>query len=203
MNAIQSLFVAGASALLLCSCNPAPTVSTEGGSVQAGPDKITLRADGLPNAHIDAAGNLLIDGKKVAVTASQQDLLKVYQREFNGMTQDGIAMGKQGAAMAGKAVTAAIKGAIGGDGENIEKKMEAEARLMEKEALKLCRRLIVIREVQDQLATELPAFKPYAGIKAGDVDDCHASGSDAVEPTAPAVPVIEPDSAKDATAAAG
>lgn len=181
MNTIHSLLVASATALLLCSCKPSPTVSTDGGSVQASGDKITLRATGHPNAHIDAQGNLLIDDEKVVVTPRQGALLKDYQREVNGMTQDGLAMGKQGVALAGKAVGAAIKGAIGGDSADIEKKIEADARMMEKEALKMCTRLIQIRAVQDQLAAELPVFKPYANIEAGDIADCREIGKEAVE----------------------
>ena len=160
---------------LLGGCNPGTTVSTDKGDDVAKGDRITLRADGHPKAHIAEAGNLLIGGDKVEGTERQRALLQDYQREFNGMTEDGIAIGKQGAAMAGKAVSAAIKGAMSGGGEDIEKTMEAEARLLGQEALKICERLVVIRSMQDELAADLPAFQPYATIDAKDVEECGGS----------------------------
>jgi len=162
---------------LLCACNPGITVSSDGGSVRAKPDKITLSATGQPKAEITAAGDLIIDGKKVDVTPQQRVLLQTYQQELNGMTQDGLAIGKQGAAMAGKAVAAAIKGAISGDSDQVEAKIEADARLIEQQALKLCDRLVVIKGAQDRLAVELPVFAPYANIDMGDVADCTGSDS--------------------------
>jgi len=187
-------FLLGASLVaLLCSCNPGTTVATDGGSVRATADKVTLRADGHPTAHIEADGSFLIDGKKVEVTPQQQALLQEYQREFDAMTQQGIAIGKQGAAMAGKAVTAAIKGAMGGDGETLEKKMKAEGELITQEALKLCQRLVVIRGVQDKLAVDLIAFKPYATIDMADVQDCNGSAEDAVNDAMQQTGPIEPE----------
>lgn len=165
-------------AVLLCSCNPGTTVSSDRGRVSTRPDKITLNASGQPKAEINAAGDLIIDGKKIDVTPQQRLLLQTYQQELNGMTQDGIAIGKQGAAIAGKAVTAAIKGAFGGNGDSAEKAIEADARLIEKQALKLCDRLVVIKSAQDQLAVELPEFAPYANIDMGDVRDCTGSKPD-------------------------
>lgn len=193
MKKLHRIILAAPLAMLLAACNPGTTISGENGTVSAKGDRITLRADGHPNAHIDEAGNLLVDGKKVEVSPGQRALLQDYQREFNAMTAEGIAIGKQGAAMAGKAVSAAIKGAMSGDGESIEKTMEGEARLLEQEALKLCERLLVIRGVQDQLAADLPAFRPYATIDAADVRDC--GGSDRTPAEEPALQASSPDPA--------
>jgi hypothetical protein len=162
---------------LLGACDPGTTVSSDAGTVRAKGDRITLSATGMPSAQITRDGELFIDGEKVQVDDAQRALLQTYQRELNGMTEDGIAMGKQGAAMAGKAVTAAIQGALSGDGDKIGEKIEAEARLMEKQALKLCERLLVIKAAQDQLATQLPQFKPYANIGMDDVTDCSSQGN--------------------------
>ena len=178
MTSIRSTFLASTIALLLCSCNPGTTVSTDNGNVVAKGDRITLRADGHPNAQIDESGNLLIDGKKVQVNARQRALLQDYKREFNGMTEDGLAIGKQGAALAGTAITEAIKGAIRGDGEQVDAKIEAEAKKIEQQAMRLCTRLVTIKASQDALAAQLPPFKPYATIEGSDVDDCGTSQSD-------------------------
>jgi len=178
MNTIRSTFLASTIALLLCSCNPGTTVSTDRGNVVAKGDRVTLQTDGHPNAHIDEAGDLLVDGEKVEVNPRQRALLQTYRREFNGMTEEGLAIGKRGAVIAGKAVTAAIKSAMGGNKEMMEESIKADARIIEQEALKLCSRLATIRGVQDHLAIELPAFRPYATIDMSDVEDCQGSASD-------------------------
>ena len=159
-------------ALMLAACGPGTHVSTSNGNVSSDGKSITLRADGQPEAKISANGDLTIDGKAVTLNAEQRVLLQSYIKEMNGMTADGIAIGKQGAALAGTAVSEAIKGAISGNGEQIDAKIEAEAKKIEQQALQLCKRLVTIKASQDALAEQLPAFKPYATIDASDVDDC-------------------------------
>jgi hypothetical protein len=166
-------------AALLCACNPGATVVTGNGNVIKANDKsVTLRTDGLPNAEITAAGDLSIDGKAIAVNASQRALLQTYHREMNAMTADGIAIGKQGASLAGKAVTEAIKGAISGKTDDVESKVEAEAKKIEQQAMQLCKRLVTIKASQDALAVSLPEFKPYATLDQSDVDDCGSRQND-------------------------
>ena len=165
-------------AALLCSCNPGTSVSTGGGKISANEKSVTLRVDGLPNAEITASGDLSINGKAVAVDASQRALLQTYHREMNAMTADGIAIGKQGASLAGKAVTEAIKGAISGKTDDVESKIEAETKKIEQQALQLCKRLVTVKASQDALATSLPEFKPYATLDQSDVDDCGSKQND-------------------------
>ena len=159
-------------AALVAGCQPGTHVSTDKGNVTSNGKVITLRANGQPDAKISADGELTIGGKTVAVNAAQRVLLQSYLKEMNAMTLDGIAIGKQGAALAGTAVSEAIKGAINGDGEQIDAKIEAEAEKIEQQAMRLCQRLVTIKASQDALASQLPAFKPYATIDAADVDDC-------------------------------
>ena len=172
MNIIHFSLLALPLAVLLAGCGPGTHVSTSNGNVSSDGNSITLRADGQPEARISATGELTIDGKAVTLTAEQRALLQSYIKEMNGMTTDGIAIGKQGAALAGTAVSEAIKGAISGNGEQIDAKIEAEAKKIEQQALQLCKRLVTIKASQDALAEQLPAFKPYATIDASDVDDC-------------------------------
>jgi hypothetical protein len=86
-------------------------------------------------------------------------------------------MGKQGMAMAGDAVSAAIKGAFSaqGDssrGEETDKSIEARAQEMKNKARDMCRRVVAIKSTQDALAAALPAFQPYANIDIKNAGDC-------------------------------
>ncbi|SDQ28690.1 DUF2884 family protein [Pseudoxanthomonas sp. CF125] len=165
-------------AVLVAGCTPGTHVSTDKGNVSSNGKVITLRANGQPDAKISADGELTIDGKAVAMNDTQRALLQTYLKEMNAMTADGIAIGKQGAALAGTAVSEAIKGAIKGDGDQVDAKVEAEAKKIEQQAMQLCKRLVTIKASQDALAEQLPAFKPYATIDATDVDDCGSKGGD-------------------------
>lgn len=167
-----SPFLALALAALVAGCNPGTHVSTGKGNVTSDGKVITLRADGHPEAKISASGELTIDGKAVALNEAQRVLLQSYLKEMNAMTADGIAIGKQGAALAGTAMTEAIKGAIKGDGKPVDEKIEAEAKKIEQQAMRLCKRLVTIKASQDALAAQLPAFQPYATIDDADVNDC-------------------------------
>lgn len=178
MKIIHTPLLALFMAALLCSCNPGASVSTGGGKISANDKSVTLRVDGLPNAEITATGDLSIDGKAVAVDASQRALLQAYHREMNAMTADGIAIGKQGASLAGKAVTEAIKGAINGKTDDVESKVEVEAKKIEQQAMQLCKRLVTVKASQDALAVSLPEFRPYATLDQSDVDDCGSSQND-------------------------
>jgi len=178
MKIMHSPLLALAFAALVGGCNPGTHVSTDKGKVTSDGKVITLRADGQPDAKISADGELTIGGKAVAVNPAQRVLLQSYLKEMNAMTADGIAIGKQGAAMAGTAVKEAIKGAIKGDGEQVGNNMEAEARKIEQQAMQLCRRLVTIKASQDALAGQLPAFKPYATIDIDDVNSCKSDHDD-------------------------
>lgn len=179
MKTHHSALFALSLAAALCGCNPGTTVVAGNGNViTANGKSVTLRASGLPNAEISAAGDLTIDGKAVAVDASQRALLQSYHREMNAMTADGVAIGKQGAAIAGKAVSAAIKGAISGNADDVESKIEAETKKIEQQAMQLCKRLATVKASQDALAASLPEFKPYATMDQSDVDDCGSKHND-------------------------
>ncbi|MET0808411.1 MAG: DUF2884 family protein [Pseudoxanthomonas sp.] len=178
MKSLHYPLLAIACSALLAACNPGTHVSTDKGNVSSDGKTIVLHADGHPDAKISTAGELTIDGKAVPVNAAQRALLQSYHTQLNAMTNDGIEIGKQGAALAGTAIKEAIKGAIKGDGEQVDAKMEAEAKKIEQQAMQLCKRLVTVKASQDALANQLPAFKPYATIEVSDVDDCGSSQND-------------------------
>ena len=160
-------------ALLLAACGPQTTVSTDTGKIARDLDgSLTLQADGQPPARISATGDLTIDGKAVALTPAQRQLAVAYYGELHGITLAGIEVGKQGAKLAGKAVGEAISGVLNGNTEDMDAKIEAEAKKIEVEAKKICNHLGGLRTAQDALAAQVPQFRPYANIDQKDIDDC-------------------------------
>lgn len=129
-------------------------------------------ASAAPSAAITPQGDLLVAGKPVAVTASQRALLLGYRRQIIAIAETGMAMGVEGADLAGKAVLEAVRGVIQGNPGAAGKKIEAEGQKLADTAKQICRELPALRATQQALVTSLPAFKPYATMTQADIDDC-------------------------------
>ncbi len=148
------------------------------GGINLRDDKVTLHTHGAPDAVIDSAGNFSIEQKSLAINPAQRALLQDYHRNTVAVRQHGIATGKAGVAIAGQAVKSVVKGLASGDTDSIDRDVNAKAAKVEQEAMKICDDLANIKTAQDSLATQLPAFKPYAGILDGDdIADCRSRDS--------------------------
>lgn len=126
-----------------------------------------------PEAEITPQGDLLIEGRNVAIDPDQRALLLEYRAQVAGIAGAAAAVGMQGADLATKAVGMALKGAFTGNTDDDERNIEAESKKIEALALKLCDQLPAMRATQQTLAARLPEFKPYATMTEQDIDDCH------------------------------
>ena len=134
----------------------------------------------LPKAEISPQGDLLIEGKSVAINPAQRAELLAYRSEIVGIAEAGMTIGGQGADLAGEALSGVVGAIFGGDQgrEDFEKRMEARGKEIEAEALKLCAHLPRMLASQQALAATLPEFEPYARLTQADVDDCGKEGDD-------------------------
>ncbi|HVI60183.1 MAG TPA: DUF2884 family protein [Luteimonas sp.] len=128
--------------------------------------------DRLPRAEITPRGDLLIDGKAVAVDDAQRALLLAYRGKIIDVATAGADIGMQGADFGMQAAGKALRGAFSGNGDQVEKEIQAQAREFEQRARRICDHLPPLLETQRQLAAQLPEFKPYATMDQSDVDDC-------------------------------
>jgi hypothetical protein len=182
----RSLAPAGAALialLALAACHPSTPQSDKTGSADSGGKHslsfdngdITLKVSGQPPATITRAGDLLIDGKPVAVSAEQHALLVAYREHISAVGMQGLEVGKQGAALGVKAAGDALAGVISGDTDHVAEHIEAQAEKLKQEALKICDQVAALRQAQDTLAQRMPAFRPYASLDASDISDCDKS----------------------------
>lgn len=178
MNPLRALTCTAAIALvaLLAGCDGETIIGSDSGfhhlSLRNG--VLTAHAMGQPDAVIDAAGDLRIDDKPVAVTPAQRDLLKKYYGDVVAIRQAGIETGKAGAAMAGHAIGAVASGLAHGDPDSIGPNIEAQSKDIEAKAMVICTNVAALRTDENAITAVLPAFKPYANIDAHEVDDCRA-----------------------------
>lgn len=126
----------------------------------------------LPRAEITPQGDFLVEGKTVSVTPAQRGLLLSYRRQVIAIAETGMAIGVQGADLAGKAVLEVVSGVIHGNADAAGKRIEAEGAKLATHAKQICRELPAMLATQQKLATTLPAFAPYAKMKQADIDDC-------------------------------
>lgn len=141
--------------------------------------------DNLPKAEITPQGDLLIAGKPVTINADQRQQLLTYRNQIIGIAEAGMAIGAQGADIAGKALQGVGEAIFGGEQgqKNYEARMEAEGKKIEAQAKTLCTRLPPLLATQNQLAASLPEFKPYASMTQTDIDDCGKEGERGVAVT--------------------
>jgi hypothetical protein len=148
-------------------------VHLSNGSIRAKDGQITLRTSDTPDATITAQGDLTINQQTVAVDPAIRDLLKSYYQNATAVRTDGIATGKAGAEVGKQAVESVKQGLASGHPDQIGQQIEAKAQVVKEAALKICQDLGGIQSAQDQLAAQLPAFKPYGHIVSiNDVSDC-------------------------------
>ena len=169
MKHLLVFLVAACFAATLTACD-GDTIGSHHLSLKNG--VLTAHVHGQPDATISAEGDLKIDGKPVAVTPAQHDLLKKYYGDVVAIRTAGIETGKAGAAMAGHAIGAVAQGLAHGNPDSIGPKIDAQAKKIEDKALAVCDDVAVLQSTQDAIAASLPAFKPYATFDGTKTSDC-------------------------------
>ncbi len=128
---------------------------------------------GRTRAQITPQGDLLIDGKTVAITPQQRTMLLEYRAQVIDIAEQGMQIGTQGVDLASHAVGTALSAAFSGKShQQVHAEIETEAEGIRHSAAKLCARLPALRDTQQKLAASLPAFRPYATMTQDDIDRC-------------------------------
>lgn len=146
------------------------TVMVNGDIVVRG-DRVLLHGAGGVEGNLDAAGNLMIDGRTVTVDTNQREQLQRYYQGARSVREHGIATGKAGAAVAMQSLKSAAAHITGGNGEQADADLNSTTSRIDQEASKICLDLQQVMAAQGSLATSLDAFKPFADIVHDD-DDC-------------------------------
>lgn len=128
----------------------------------------------LPKAEITPQGDFLIEGEAVAIDSNQRRQLFDYRRMVIEVAKAGIDIGEVSALAAvdsvDRGVFSLMVGAMTG---SLERRIERTVRnTVGPGVLLICDRMPALRDAQQQLASDLPAFRPYARLEAQDADDC-------------------------------
>ena len=134
-------------------------------------------SDPVPRAEITPKGDFLIEGKAQAIDAEQRRQLLAYRGQVVGIATTGIDIGQRAAEAALDEVgdsswVGLLFNAMSG---RLERRIERVVRQQVEPAVRgICRQLPAVRASQQQLASNLPQFRPYATLEPGDVEDCES-----------------------------
>lgn len=130
--------------------------------------------EALPVAQITPKGDFLIDGKTVTVNTQQRQQLLDYRGQVIQLAKIGIDGGERAAMAALDATDVSLFSLIvGGLSGSLERRVEASVKQHVVPLVQqICRRLPQVLESQQQLATSLPQFRPYASLERDDIEDC-------------------------------
>lgn len=134
--------------------------------------RLVRKGSDLPPAHITRDGQLVVSGAEVGMDDAARAMARDYRDGVIAVAEAGMDIGVQGADLGMKAAGDAIGSLFRGDTDQVEKRIEAEAKRLEASALQLCDRLPALLSAQQSLAAAVPEFAPYARMEAGDIDDC-------------------------------
>ncbi|QNP40841.1 YggN family protein [Lysobacter solisilvae (ex Woo and Kim 2020)] len=128
----------------------------------------------LPKGEITPRGDLLIDGKAVAIDAGQRRQLLDYRAQVIDIARTGLVAGEKAAMLAIEATDVSLfRLIVGGLSGSLERKVEATVqREIQPMVLQICRRLPQLRDSQQALAASVPEFRPYATLDRDDVENC-------------------------------
>ena len=171
------LAVISCSLVLLSGCAAFRTADTDldTASQQITTGNMTLTADdaGVPKAAITPRGDFLVASKPVALSVQQREEVLAYRAQYVEIAQAGIAIGHQGVEAGRHAMVPMIFASLfGASDKTIDASMDKRLAGVREATAKLCDRMPALMAAQQQLATDLPAFRPYATLTQKKIDDC-------------------------------
>lgn len=132
------------------------------------------RRRALPEGEITPRGDLLVDGKAVAIDEAQRRQLLDYRAQVIDIAKTGIDAGERAAMLAIDATDVSLfRMIVGAMTGSLERKVKSTVRReIQPAVLQICHRLPQLRDSQQALAASLPEFKPYATLDGDDIEDC-------------------------------
>lgn len=136
---------------------------------------VIVRAHDGSSARISALGDLDLGGKRITVTSTQRRLLESYHSEVLTLRKDAVATGKAGMQTGLHALSAVAKDLASGStsSSSIDSEVNGRASKVNVLADAVCQDLARLYADQEQVASAIPAFGPYATIEPHEVSNCH------------------------------
>ncbi|MGH8307224.1 MAG: hypothetical protein ACRER0_03045 [Gammaproteobacteria bacterium] len=142
-------------------------------SIETKDGRVIITNDEGHQAVITQNGTLMIENKNMAVSPQDKDHLAQYVETTQEMEREGLEIAKHAGSFAAGIVGDVFSGLFNGKSEkDIEQKANQSATEFKKTVLPVCASAQKLEHLQDAIAADVPAFKPYAVIQDKDVSDC-------------------------------
>ena len=137
-------------------------------------DRKTAADRALPKAEITPRGDFLLDGTAVAIDAGQRRQLLAYRSQVIAVAQAGIDIGEVAALAAVDSVDRGVFSLLVG---SMTGSMQRQIKRTVRDSVgpgvaKICEAMPALHVSQQQLAADLPEFRPYARLEAQDGERC-------------------------------
>jgi hypothetical protein len=154
---------------VISACDMSDT-TLENGAITMKDNIVSLHVSGLPDAVINANGDLQVADKVVTINPAQRGLLMLYYQSVHDVHETGKEMGKVGAKIGGTALKDKMQGKSKAD---LDQDAQTGTQQLRTLSLKMCQDEANIKSVQDQLSAQLAEFKPYGNIMTqASIKDC-------------------------------
>jgi hypothetical protein len=164
--------------LMLLACGHDSVGGWGAGSLRIVAGDVLVSRSGGPDARISPSGGLRIGRDEIDVSAAQRAKLVAYHDAAVALTDDAAATGRTGAEVGVTAAREVAGGLARREASAIGAPVREQADAVRRAASKLCADAHALRNAQDALVAELPAFRPYASI--------HSDGDTHCEKESPA-----------------
>ncbi len=142
-------------------------------SVKVEQGRVIITNDQGHQAVITQQGALTIEDKDVTVSPQAKDNLVQYVQTTQQIQQQGIEIARHAGSFAVGILGDVFGGLLSGQSDkDIERNAHQSAAEFKKSVLPICMSVQKLKQLQDTVAVDVPAFKSYAVIEDKDSNDC-------------------------------
>ncbi len=149
-------------------------ISTSGGRGTFAIKGTTVRISvpGRSNASVHESGRLVIGGRAIALTPSEQTLARQYYQHALGISAAGSATGEAGGRLGVDIVGSLFSALWQGNSAVIQRTAHQGSAQVRADVRALCDQMAELATAQNALADAVAAFAPYRIVRHRDVEQC-------------------------------
>ena len=156
----------------LSGCTEHISTSSARGTFAIEGTAVRISVPDEPHADVHSSGRLVIGGRTIAVTPSEQTLGQQYYQHALGISGAGTATGEAGGRLGVDIVGSLFSALWHGDSAVIRRTAHQGSAKVRSDARALCGQMAQLATAQNALAAAVSAFAPYRIVRHRDVEQC-------------------------------
>lgn len=148
--------------------------------------QVILKAKGQPDASISEQGEFRIDDKPLDLSPDQQALFHRYHAQTETIVHQSLDVAKASVGTGAGISAGVLRNVLNGKTDDASMQATVHEHLtgLSHSVDILCDQLATQKGIQDQLAGQVAAFRPYASITDAQIQECHHGASEMLEKNA-------------------